>query len=172
MEKTGAPVNYPLIITLEIDAEHKAMFNDLRRVHFPAHANYLEAHLTLFHHLPSREPAIGAALQQLSARSAMLLDVTGIKSIGNGVIYTLASDELQELHEQMQQLFAPWLKRQDQQTLRPHITIQNKVTAFKASRLTEELSATFIPFAITATGFSTWYYLGGPWRPAAYFPFM
>lgn len=171
MEKTGAPVHYPLIVTLELDAAHKAMFNALRRTHFPGHANYLEAHLTLFHHLPSREPLVDAALRQLSVRPAMTLAVTGVRSIGNGVIYTIASVELQHLHEQLQQRFMPWLKRQDQQVLRPHITIQNKVTAFKASRLTEELSSTFEPFSITATGFSTWYYLGGPWRAANSFPF-
>ncbi len=171
MEKRVA-INYPLIVTLEIDEEHKAMFSKLRKDHFPAHSNYLDAHLTLFHHLPSAESAIPEALQLAAQHGAFPLEVTGVKSIGNGVIFTIASDVLLKIHQELQQQFMPWLKRQDQQVLRPHITIQNKVTAFKASRLAEELSAAFSPFPIMATGFSTWYYLGGPWRPAAFFPFQ
>lgn len=164
-------VNYPLIVTLEIDEEHKAMFNALRKAHFPAHANYLDAHLTLFHHLPSRENVIEETLKTFSDRAQLIVDIHAVKSIGTGVIFCAASEELQTLHESMQHIFMPWLKKQDQQILRPHITIQNKVTEFKATRLLEELQSTFIPFTITATGFSTWYYLGGPWRPAGFFPF-
>lgn len=170
MEKS-ARVNYPLIITLEIDATNKAMFNALRKAHFPAHSNYLDAHLTLFHHLPSNEDIIEEALHDFSNREQIILEVNAVKSIGNGIIFTIASEELQTLHQSMQQIFMPWLKRQDQQVLRPHITIQNKVTEFKATRLLDELQSTFEPFTITATGFSTWYYLGGPWRPAGFFPF-
>ena len=169
--KEGVPVNYPLIITLEIDATHKAMFNTLRKAHFPGHSNYLDAHLTLFHHLPSREKIIEDTLGDFSNRPQLTLEVNAVKSIGNGVIFTITSEELQILHQSMQQILMPWLKRQDQQVLRPHITIQNKVTEFKAMRLLEELQSTFEPFTITATGFSTWYYLGGPWRPAGFFPF-
>ena len=170
MEKS-VRVNYPLIITLEIDAVHKAMFNALRKAHFPAHSNYLDAHLTLFHHLPSHENIIEETLNTFSNRAQLILEVDTVKQISNGVIFTVTSEELQTLHQSIQQIFMPWLKRQDQQVLRPHITIQNKVTEFKATRLLEELQSTFSPFTITATGFSTWYYLGGPWRPAGYFPF-
>ena len=170
MEKS-VRVNYPLIITLEMEAEHKAMFDALRKAHFPAHSNYLNAHLTLFHHLPSHENIIEETLNTFSNREQLILEVNAVKSIGNGVIFTIASEALQILHQSMQQIFMPWLKRQDQQVLRPHITIQNKVTEFKATRLLEELQSTFSPFTITTTGFSTWYYLGGPWRPAGFFPF-
>jgi 2'-5' RNA ligase len=170
MEKS-ARVNYPLIITLEMDSEHKAMFNALRKAHFPAHSNYLDAHLTLFHHLPSREPIIEDTLKAFSNREQLMVEVSAVKSIGNGVIFCIASEELQVLHQSMQQILMPWLKRQDQQALRPHITVQNKVTEFKATRLQEELQSAFTPFTITVTGFSTWYYLGGPWRPAGFFPF-
>lgn len=171
MEKS-AVVNYPLIITLEIDATDKAMFNALRKKHFPAHSNYLDAHLTLFYHLPSRENIIEETLKAFSNRAPLTLEVNAVKSIGNGVIFTVASEELQILHQSVQQIFMPWLKKQDQQVLRPHITIQNKVTAFKATRLLEELQSIFEPFSITATGFSIWHYLGGPWRHAGFFPFQ
>lgn len=166
-----APVKYPLIITLELDAENKALFNALRKAHFPAHANYLEAHLTLFYHLPSNESSIQEHLKVFAGRGPIELQVQTIKSIGNGLIYSIASEELQQLHIRMQKAFMPWLKKQDQQPLRPHITIQNKVTVFKATRLLETLQVSFKPFSIMGIGFSTWYYLGGPWRPAGYFPF-
>jgi hypothetical protein len=162
---------YPLIITLELEQEDKERFTALRKAHFPAHSNYLDAHLTLFHRLPSDEPLIDLTLQQLAVRPALLLGVNAVINFSNGVAFTIASEELMQLHNQMQEAFEPWLVRQDRQTLRPHITIQNKVTAFKAKRLQEELQLTFQPYTIEATGFSTWHYIGGPWKRAKYYPF-
>ncbi len=162
---------YPLIITLELEKEDKERLNALRKAHFPAYSNYLDAHLTLFHKLPSDEPLITLTLKDLAARQPMLLEVNAVISFGNGVAFTILSEELQQLHAGMQHTFRSWLTRRDRQVLRPHITIQNKVTAFKATRLQEELQATFQPYTIKATGFSTWHYLGGPWKPIAFIPF-
>lgn len=160
-----------LIITLQMEEAHQIHFDALRQLYFPAHANYLDAHITLFHHLPAGEPAIIAALQDATQRGPLTLTVAGIVNFGKGVAYRLVSDELQILHQQLQQAFDPWLKRQDRQVLRPHITIQNKVTSFKAQQLHEALQRDFAPFEIRATGLQTWYYLRGPWKPAATFPF-
>ncbi|WP_204248378.1 hypothetical protein [Hymenobacter sp. PAMC 26628] len=44
----------PLILTLALDTDSQAYFDELRRQHFPAKINYLAAHVTLFHHLPGR----------------------------------------------------------------------------------------------------------------------
>jgi len=68
------------------------------------------------------------------------------------------------LHKRMQEAFMPWLNFKDQQEIWPHVTIQNKATAFKAHQLFEQLSADFKPFTIMATGFNTWLYLKGPWK--------
>jgi len=38
--------------------------------------------------------------------------------------------------------------------------------------LLEELSATFKPFQVQATGFGLWHYLGGPWRKKSFIPFL
>jgi 2'-5' RNA ligase len=162
---------YPMIITLELEAQAKANFTALRDTHFPRHSNYLEAHLTLFHRLPSDEPAITAVLKQLAERTPLQLEVNDVIHFGAGVAYTVASEELEQLHLDMQQAFDPWLIRQDRQPLRPHITIQNKVTDFKAKQLQEILRSSFRPYTIQATGFSTWYYLGGPWKANAHYPF-
>ena len=166
------PVHYPLIVTLDMDEVRQAKFNALRKAHFPAHANYLDAHLTLFHHLPSREPFISETLHSMAMREPFLMEVSGIKHFGPGVLFSIVSEELQGLHKCLQDAFMPWLKRQDQQVLRPHITIQNKVTVFKAACLARELQDGFEPFPVTAIGFRTWYYLGGPWRTAGHFPFQ
>ena len=154
----------PLIITLKLDDKAKLYFNELREEHFPAHINFLEAHLTLFHALPPGEAIVQNTLEQFSKRGFIELSVTGLEKIGNGVVYTVASDELQALHAGMQDAFRSFLVGKDKQKLWPHITIQNKVTAFKAQSLFEKLSIGFTPYNIKAIGFSTFLYNDGPWQ--------
>ncbi|RFM25629.1 2'-5' RNA ligase family protein [Deminuibacter soli] len=169
---TGKAMFYPpLIITLQLQAADQLYFNELRNRYFPAHANYLDAHITLFHKLPSNEPLIPQVLQQVAQRTAIALQVSGVSNMGTGVAYALVSAETQALHQQLQQAFEPWLVRQDRQRIWPHITIQNKVTAFKAQQLHTTLQETFQPFMIQATGIATWKYLKGPWRPSNFYPF-
>lgn len=163
--------NYPLIVTLELDQEQKAFFNVLRKHYFPNHANHLESHLTLFHHLPSNNAFITESLLAFSKRRSFQLDVSHLVNFGKGVAFHLLSTELMQMHREMQESLHPFLKRQDQKTLWPHITVQNKVTAFKAQTTLELLSKDFQPFQIKAIGFGVWYYIGGPWRPATFLPF-
>lgn len=160
-----------MIVTLELDDEAQAFFNEQRTAYFPAHRNYLEAHLTLFYHLPLEEPAILPLLQAAAQRPPMELRVEAPSNMGTGIAYGIVSEELQALHEKMQQDLDPWLKRQDRKKLWPHITIQNRVTAFKAQLLYEKLKAGFEPFDIKVKGFRTWMYFYGPWKPLAYYPF-
>jgi 2'-5' RNA ligase len=160
-----------LIVTLEMEAAYQQHFNELRARYFPAHANYLDAHITLFHHLPADEPVITATLAAAAQRGVFKLTVAGIVHFGNGVAYRLQSEELQLLHGSLQHTFEPWLTRQDKQPLRPHITVQNKVTNFKATQLHESLSAHFVPFELSVTGLKTWRYLHGPWKPEQFFAF-
>ena len=162
---------YPLIITLELETKIKEHFTNLRKIHFPKHSNYLDAHLTLFHRLPSDISVIAETLKELAVRPVLCLEVNAVISLGNGVAFTLVSHELQQMHLKMQEAFEPWLIRQDRKILRPHITIQNKVTAFKAKCLQEKLQASFRPYTIKATGFNTWHYLGGPRKAAMSYAF-
>ncbi|MEO6669386.1 MAG: 2'-5' RNA ligase family protein [Ferruginibacter sp.] len=161
----------PLIITLKLDDETQFFFNRLRQEHFPKHVNYLEAHCTLFHKLPASEPIIRNTLAALSQRPAFSMKVAAVKNIGNGVVYTIESGELGALHKSLQESFAAWLTNQDRQTLNPHITIQNKVTAFKALTLYEQLKESFVQFDIKAVGISTFLYLNGPWQHVEDFTF-
>ena len=156
-------MNKTLIVTLQLEEGAQQYFNELRKEYFPAHINFLEAHLTLFHVLPAEEGIVQETLQQLSKRSSMRLSVTGLVNTGNGVAYKIVSEELLVLHATMQEIFQTFLVGKDKQRLWPHITIQNKVTAFKAQVLFEKLSTGFTPFHITATGFSTFLYDNGPW---------
>jgi 2'-5' RNA ligase len=167
------PAPAPLILTLTLDDAAQTYFNALRRQHFPAPINYLEAHLTLFHHLPGAEvAAVGEYLGQFCrARHPLPLRVTGLRSLGRGVAFTLENEELRALHRQLQTDFAPHLTPQDQQKLQPHVTIQNKVEPIAARQLLESLQADFAPFGAEGTGLHLWAYRNGPWESLAEFPF-
>jgi 2'-5' RNA ligase len=162
----------PLILTLALDAEAEAFFDRLRLQHFPPERNFLKAHLTLFHNLPPREPAIIENIEALcTQQQPFLLQVAGVVSIGRGVAYKLESAVLQNLHRQWQQQWQPWLISQDKQTLWPHVTVQNKVTPEEARALLQQLQSTFTPFEVQATGLRLWNYLGGPWELVKSVPF-
>lgn len=163
----------PLILTLALDADSQALFNGLRQQHFPKERNYLQAHVTLFHHLPATErPIIEAELQELTSTLPLLsLRVTGLRFLGRGVAYDLENPTLQQLHKQLQTRWATWLKPQDQQRLKPHITVQNKVDPAVARALHQELQEQFVPFDATGTGLHLWAYRGGPWEKLREFGF-
>ncbi|MGY3087826.1 2'-5' RNA ligase [Hymenobacter sp. UYAg731] len=163
----------PLILTLTLDAAAQDYFNALRHRHFPPAINYLAAHLTLFHHLPGAE--LAAVQTQLTAlagsQSRLPLLVTGLRSLGRGVAFTLENDALRALHRRLQAAFAPHLTPQDQQKLQPHVTIQNKVAPAEARTLLADLQANFAPFEAVGTGLHLWAYRNGPWESLAGFPF-
>ncbi len=162
----------PLILTLALDAESQAYFDALRRRHFPPKINYLAAHVTLFHHLPGAdEAAISARLAEICRTLGPLpVQATGLRSLGRGVAFALENAELRALHRRLQTAFAARLTPQDQQPLRPHVTVQNKVEP-AARQLLADLQADFQPFTATGTGLRLWAYRGGPWEPRATLPF-
>ncbi|SHL78499.1 2'-5' RNA ligase family protein [Hymenobacter psychrotolerans] len=163
----------PLILTLALDADSQRFFDELRSRYFPPERNFLQAHLTLFHHLPG--PDFNAIASQLTTLATQLqplaLAVTGLRFLGRGVAYTLENQELRTLHKELQTLWHPHLTPQDQQKLQPHITVQNKVEPAVARTLHQELAASFQPFEATGTGLQLWAYRGGPWEALQTFPF-
>lgn len=162
----------PLILTLSLDADSQQFFNTLRNRHFPPERNYLDAHLTLFHHLPANEPQIINDIKlAVNTYSTLLLQVTEIKSIGNGVAYKIECTKLQQLHKHLQQQWEQWLIPQDRQKLWPHITVQNKVDPAQAMLLKAELEQTFKTFEVNGTGLSLFEYEGGPWKFISHFQF-
>ena len=97
--------------------------------------------------------------------------MTGLRSLGRGVAYTLESTELAEMRRHLALQWNDWLKPQDRQNYRPHVTVQNKVDPAAARALLDELGDGFTPFQVEAVGLELWWYRGGPWEKVRAFPF-
>ena len=161
----------PLIVTLQLDKESQNYFNALRKRHFPEQINYVDAHVTLFHHLPSTENVISRELEYCTERMGFEIDVTELYHTGFGVAFRLQSIELIKMHGNLQESFNHWLTPQDRRIIHPHITIQNKAGAQESKELFNELQKSFVPFKAIATGIDTWLYQDGPWQHAEFFGF-
>ncbi|QJD98036.1 2'-5' RNA ligase family protein [Mucilaginibacter robiniae] len=165
-------IDAPMILTLALDDSAQDFFNALRKEHFPVERNYLDAHLTLFHHLPPEETSIIESIEQVCEQyQQMQLQVTEVKSIGNGVAYQIVCTELMRMHKHLQQQWDTWLTPQDRQKLWPHVTIQNKVAPQQARLLKEQLAESFEPFTTEGTGLNLFAYQGGPWQFIKHHPF-
>jgi hypothetical protein len=159
-------------LTVGLDEPHAAFFNELRRTHFPPARNHLPAHLTLFHQLP------GAVAKGIEKRLAELsrvtppfdLRVSGLRSLGRGVAYTVRCPELVAFRQRLAASWDAWLSPQDRQGLQLHITVQNKVAPPAAQALLDSLRAGFQPFRMRGEQLLLWRYLGGPWEPVAALP--
>lgn len=174
VKERGENLSKPLILTLELDAESSRFFNEQRHLYFPKERNFLEAHLTLFHHLPPQHlEEIQQEITQLCRqKESILMQVPEVRLMGRGVAYKLESETLQQLHRHLQKLWQPWLTPQDSQKLWPHVTVQNKVAPDKARELHQHLNVTFKPFAATGVGLQLWAYQGGPWQWLSSYPFQ
>jgi 2'-5' RNA ligase len=163
----------PLILTLAMDKTSFAFFDDLRRRYFPPEWNLIPAHLTLFHHLRGeRVDAISSEIESLCGRQPpMTLAVTGLRSLGHGVAYTLDAPDLEALRRGLASTWRAWLTPQDRQGFGPHVTVQNKVPPAEARDLLRDLDAAFAPFVVQGEGLHLWRYLGGPWRLVRTFRF-
>jgi hypothetical protein len=78
--------------------------------------------------------------------------------------YSIKSDTLLELHKTLQQEFISMLSLKDIKPLKPHITIQNKTTVYKAQKTFDLLQESFKPFTTKALGISCWYYTKNKWE--------
>jgi 2'-5' RNA ligase len=163
----------PLILTLKMDDASQERFDRLREAHFPPERNHLRAHLTLFHKLPAeRTPnVVSDLLEVCREREPVRLRATGLRFLGKGVAYDLSSPEVEAVRRELAGRWAPWLGPQDRHRIKPHVTVQNKVSPEVARALHKELLAGFSPFEVGGEGLLLWRYLGGPWKPVGEFPF-
>jgi hypothetical protein len=152
-----------LIITLKIDDISQTFFNEKRKQYYPAYANFIDAHITLFHKLPCDKNIVYDTLNRLCNTNTFAMQVVGIKNMENFVAYDITSPTLQNIHVEMQITFANMLNEKDKEVLWPHITIHNKATVYKAFKTHEKLLVDFKPFSITAIGFTTWFYAKKQW---------
>ena len=155
----------PLILTALLDDAAQHRFDELRRRHFPPERNHLDAHVTLFHQLPGgQQAAVAATLAVVARRAPIPVQVTGVRSLGRGVAFRLASDELSDLRSELAREWAPWLSPQDRAKSELHVTVQNKVPPAAARALHRQLAAGFVPHLVHAVGLGLWRYLDGPWE--------
>jgi hypothetical protein len=162
--RAGDLVTDPLIVTALLDADSQAELDDRRRRWFPAGRRVVGAHLTLFHALPG---------ERLAEVRDVLDDVTDRAPIplGRGVAHPLDAPGLGAVHDRIARAFSGDLTRQDQQRLRAHVTVQNKVDPQTARATLAELAAEHVPWTATITGLGLWHYRGGPWDAAGEFAF-
>ena len=161
----------PLILTLQLDPQAQAFYDDLRIRHFPPARNLIPAHLTLFHHLPDQASTVEVLRQAAAATPPFPLANPTPRSIGRGVAVFFHSDALAALHVALSQAFQPHLIPQDRQRLRPHIVVQNKVDPEIARRTLPLLQSIPLPEP-HAIGLTLWRYLGGPWELLSHMPFV
>lgn len=156
----------PLIVTAELPEALQSRADQLRREHFPPERNQLPAHVTLFHALP---PQYEDELRDLLAAEAKARPVParleGVMSLGGGTALKLTSPAMLALRERIAERFHGLLTAQDQQVPRLHVTVQNKVSSFKAKALQAELAAVIEPRDFTFAGLALHRYRGGPWEP-------
>jgi 2'-5' RNA ligase superfamily len=153
-----------LIITLLIEEEAQLFFEEKRKQYFPAFANFTTAHLTLFHCLPNKAIVLQKIKNLAKRTNIFSLEVSGIVHQNSFNGYSIKSDILLELHKTLQQEFITMLSLKDIKPLKPHITIQNKTTAYKAQKTNALLIENFKEFTFNAKGISCWYYSKNKWE--------
>ncbi|TCP37378.1 2'-5' RNA ligase family protein [Sphingomonas sp. BK235] len=163
MSEIGAPI----IVTALFGPADQAFFDAQRQEHFPAERNQLDAHLTMFHHLP---PSSAAELRQrLLAETrgvrAPAARLAGVISLGRGVAYRVDSPDLSAIRVRLAEAFHGLLTPQDQAGWRAHVTIQNKVAPATAKALLDRLRAETVERPLSVVGLGAYWYRGGPWEP-------
>ena len=158
------PTVNPLVVTLALPEDVQAELDALRRRWFPPGRTAVGAHLTLFHAVPGGlEAQVRADLAEAARECPVVVRFTGVLSLGRGAAYAVDSPDLVRRHAELQRSWWAHLTRQDQQRLRPQVTLQNKVHPAVARTTVETLRACFSPFEVEAPGFDLWRYDGGPW---------
>jgi hypothetical protein len=137
--------------------------------HFPPARNVLSAHLTMFHRLS------GPQLELLDEIDLPLrpLDVRfdGAVFLGAGVAIRVRSPALDRLRQVIRNEMGDGLSRQDAQTWKSHVTVQNKAAPDIARELYRTLQDDSIASNGHATALLVWEYLGGPWKLVRRLPF-
>jgi 2'-5' RNA ligase len=154
----------PLVVTLALPDGVQEELDVLRRRWFPPGRTAVGAHLTLFHAVPGElEDQVRTDLADVAGRGPITVRLSGVLSLGRGAAYAVESPDLARRHDELQRAWWPHLTRQDQQRLRAHITLQNKVEPAVARTTVDALRAGFSPREVEAPGFDLWRYDGGPW---------
>lgn len=145
----------------------------LRKAHFPPERNQLRAHVTLFHALPHH--ALEEARSLLSRMAAQNAPVDArlstVMDLGSGTAFRIDSPAMMALRDEIADHFHGLLTLQDDQILRLHVTVQNKVLRKDAIALQISLQEAFVARPFTFAGLALHHYLGGPWAEAGRWAF-
>jgi 2'-5' RNA ligase superfamily protein len=161
-----------LIVTAEIGANDLAWLDRLRRAHYPPERNRVPAHLTIFHALPpSAEREVRSSLSRTVSAEPPQASIEGLMNLGGGVAYRVVSPQLDGIRSRLADDFHGLLSAQDSGGWRPHITIQNKVSAKEARALMIEIEQGFCPRPLEIRGLGLHRYVDGPWERLAIYAF-
>lgn len=166
--KAGAP----LLLTAELPSDVLDWADGLRRAHYPPDRNRLRAHVTLFHALPpSIEEELLALLAELTRAPPPEACIDGLMKLGTGTALAVQCPAMVALHTTIAERMHGLLTRQDAQPLRPHVTIQNKVTTQAARALQSALAPDLRPRPFRFRGLGLYAWQDGLWCPVRMIPF-
>jgi hypothetical protein len=137
---TNMTPRHPLILTLKLDKASQSLLTDLRTKYFPKNRNYLAAHVTLFHAIPSHHyPELDAHLQSRADQTGEFEVFIGEpkKMSNKGVMVTVRDrphGKIEKIHDDIQQFLQSRVKEEkdkltDQDSRRmgkAHVTVMNK----------------------------------------------
>ena len=163
----------PYIVTAELPPDVLSWADGLRRQHFPPERNHLSAHVTLFHAFaPSLLDELKGVLARMAAQYAGPdARIAGLMNLGKGTAIKLDSPGIVAIREEIAEHFHGALTAQDSHAIRPHITIQNKVTPQEARALQAELTPDLPGRMFRFAGLGLHLYQGGPWQAAGRWSF-
>ena len=155
----------PIILTARMGDQEFAYANRLRRAYYPPERNQVDAHITLFRHLPGHcEDEVVAAMRDACREfRAPIAKLADIMKMSGGVALLIESEELRAIRACIAERFHGLLTQQDQEHPRLHITIQNKVKTDMAKACFAALSAQFEPRLWQITGLKSYRYDEGRW---------
>lgn len=172
MPRCDGMTSAPIIVSALFGPADFAWLDGLRREHFPPERNQLDAHLTLFHHLPpSLESELKHRLAIITRAAPPPATADGLINLGRGVAVRIRSPGLFAIRAELAETFAGALTPQDAAGWRPHVTIQKKVAPSEARALYADLEKRLPPRPIAISGLAAWWYRGGPWELLSRHPF-
>ncbi len=156
----------PFIVTAELPGDVFAWANALRRAHYPAERNKLEAHVTLFHSFaPSLREELKGYLPRIAAEHPPPpARIVGVMNLGRGNAFDIRSDKMLAIREDIAEHFHGALTAQDRHRPRLHITVQNKASHAAARELREELRHTLDERDFAFAGLGLHLYRDGLWE--------
>lgn len=141
------------ILVLLLDDAAQSVVQTLRQQYYPTYTSKMPAHLTLIHTLPIDIDIFDKTLQAIAAAQPIFaVNIDKILPFKNGNALGITSKELMQLHQDIVTGLLPLLYTKDRQFFEPHITIQYKVTSWKAQQIGVLLQQTWQPYLATAMG--------------------